>query len=235
MKKILSIILLLLSINLYSQVGYWTAYNFQVEEGSEELVLKYFNEYFSNNKLAEGVTVSLFENHFKDADWNFSHQILFVGPLDGLSTQYSTAPSDAWSLFILKMNRHITLHSSFMGDIDISYGNGATKDFPIQRVYSLEANDPAKYLQAFKKYNSKYNKADRLILTGGFSAGIDRTYGNTWIVQSFKDFKGAFGGHAKLPSKYSPEEHRKAWMESRKNNGGVELRRSFLRILLATY
>ena len=49
------------------------------------------------------------------------------------------------------------------------------------------------------------------------------------------DFKGAFGGHAKLPSKYSPEEHRKAWMESRKNNGGVELRRSFLRILLATY
>ena len=25
-----------------------------------------------------------------------------------------------------------------------------------------------KYLQAFKKYNSKYNKADRLILTGGF-------------------------------------------------------------------
>ena len=89
-----------------------------------------------------------------------------------------------------------------MGDIDISYGNGATKDFPIQRVYSLEANDPAKYLQAFKKYNSKYNKADRLILTGGFSAGIDRTYGNTWIVQSFKDFKGAFGGHAKLPSKY---------------------------------
>ena len=65
------------------------------------------------------------------------------------------------------------------------------EDFPIQRVYSLEANDPAKYLQAFKKYNSKYNKADRLILTGGFSAGIDRTYGNTWIVQSFKDFKGA--------------------------------------------
>ena len=102
-----------------------------MEEGSEEL-FKIFNEYFSN-KLAEEVTVSLFENHFKDADWNFSHQILFVGPLDGLATQYSTAPSDAWSLFILKMNRHITLHSSY-GDIDISYGNGATKDFPIQRV-----------------------------------------------------------------------------------------------------
>ena len=89
MKKILSIILLLFAINSYSQVGYWTAYNFNVEEGSEELVLKYFNEYFSNNKLAEGVTVSLFENHFKDTGWNFSHQILFGGPLDGLAEQYS--------------------------------------------------------------------------------------------------------------------------------------------------
>ena len=65
MKKLLSFILLLSVFNSYSQIGYWTAYNFNVQPGSEELVLKYFNDYFSKNKLAEGVTVSLFENHLK--------------------------------------------------------------------------------------------------------------------------------------------------------------------------
>ena len=236
MKKLLYVfILLILSINSYSQVGYWTAYNFQVEEGSEELVLKYFNEYFSNNKLAEGVTVSLFENHFKDADWNFSHQILFVGPLDGLATQYSTGPSDAWSLFILKMNRHITLHSSFMGAIEASFGEGPSKDFPIQRIYSFQASSPNKYFNAYKKLWSKFNRDGRQTLTGGFSAGTDSSAGNVWIVNAFKDFKGAFGGHQKLSSKYSKAETDKAYEEYRKNKGKTEFRRGFLRILLATY
>ena len=235
MKKKLSIILLLLAVNSYSQIGYWTAYNFNVEPGSEELVLKYFNDYFSKNKLAEGVTVSLFENHFKDSNWNFSHQILFGGPLESLAAQYSTPPSDAWSLFISKLDRHISLHSSFMGDIRASFGEGPSKDFPIQRIYSFQSSSPTKYFNAYKKLWSKYNKDGRQTLTGGFSAGTDSSAGNIWIVNAFKDFKGAFGGHQKLSSKYNKAQTDKAYEEYRKNRGKTEFRRGFLRILLATY
>ena len=235
MKKILSFILLLSVFNSYSQIGYWTAYNFNVQPGSEELVLKYFNDYFSKNKLAEGVTVSLFENHFKDSNWNYSHQILFIGPLDGLAAQYSTPPSDAWSLFISKMDRHISLYSSFMGYIEATFGEGNPTDYPIQRIYSFDAGSTNKYFKAYKKLFSKFNKDGSLTLTGGFSAGTDSRDGNVWVVNAFKDFKGAFGGHQKLPSKFSNAETQKAYQEFRKNRGEIEFKRGFLRILLASY
>ncbi|MBL6670193.1 MAG: hypothetical protein ISP72_08745, partial [Flavobacteriaceae bacterium] len=59
--------------------------------------------------------------------------------------------------------------------------------------------------------------------------------GNAWVVQGFRDFKGAFGGHSKLPSKYSQNEHEKAWDNFLETNGGGKIVRSFLRIMLATY
>ena len=83
--------------------------------------------------------------------------------------------------------------------------------------------------------NSKYNKPDRLTFAGNFSAGHKYENGNAWVVNGFRDFKGAMGGHTKLPSKYSKQEHQKAYADFRENNGGVKPVRGFLRIMLATY
>ena len=116
--------------------------------------------------VAEGVTVTLFENHFKDPDWNFSHQILFNGSLDAMSSQYSSPPNDAWSLFLEKMGNHIKGHNAFMGEIDAAYANGNPDEFPIQRILALQVNDYDKWLDAYEKYNSKYNKPDRLTFAG---------------------------------------------------------------------
>ena len=87
MKKVLLLLLLSTSIS-YGQLGYWTAYNFNVKPGSEETVLNLFNQYFGSNDLPKGITVTLFENHFRDAEWNFSHQVLFNGSLDAMDDQY---------------------------------------------------------------------------------------------------------------------------------------------------
>ena len=51
----------------------------------------------------------------------------------------------------------------------------------------------------------------------------------------FRDFKGALGGHGKLPSEFSKQEHQKAYADYREKNGGSKLVRGFLRIMLATY
>ena len=99
----------------------------------------------------------------------------------------------------------------------------------------IGASSPNKYFNAYKKLWSKFNRDGRQTLTGGFSAGTDSSAGNVWIVNAFKDFKGAFGGHQKLSSKYSKAETDKAYEEYRKNRGKTEFRRGFLRILLATY
>jgi hypothetical protein len=234
MKKVLLLLLLSTSIS-YGQLGYWTAYNFNVKPGSEETVLNLFNQYFGSNDLPKGITVTLFENHFRDAEWNFSHQVLFNGSLDAMADQYSGLPSDKWLLFLEKVNRHTISHNSFMGEIDAAFASGDPSEFPIQRIYSLNVNDYGKWISSYEKLNSKYNKPDRLTFAGNFSAGHKYENGNAWVVNGFRDFKGAIGGHTKLPSKYSKQEHQKAYADFRENNGGVKPVRGFLRIMLATY
>ncbi len=236
MKKYILITFFVVCFSAQAQVGYWTAYQFDVNPGSEELVLKLFDEYFSKYGVSEGVTVTLFENHFKDPDWNFSHQILFNGSLDAMSNQYSSPPNDAWSLFLEKMGNHIKGHNAFMGEIDAAYASGDPDEFPIQRILALQVNEYDKWLEAYEKYNSKYNKPDRLTFAGNFTAGHHHiSGGNAWVVQGFRDFKGAIGGHSKLPSKYSQKEHEKAWDNFLETSGGGKIVRSFLRIMLATY
>ena len=60
MKKLIFTAFLTVCFSVQAQLGYWTAYQFEVNPGSEELVLKLFNEYFSKYGTAEGVTVTLF-------------------------------------------------------------------------------------------------------------------------------------------------------------------------------
>ena len=75
-----------------------------------------------------------------------------------------------------------------------------------------------------------------LTFAGNFTAGHHHmSGGNAWVVQGFRDFKGAIGGHSKLPSKYSQKEHEKAWDNFLETSGGGKIVRSFLRIMLATY
>ena len=45
MKKLFITTLFAICLSAQAQIGYWTAYQFDVNPGSEELVLKLFNEY----------------------------------------------------------------------------------------------------------------------------------------------------------------------------------------------
>ena len=58
-------------------------------------------------------------------------------------------------------------------------------------------------------------------------AGHKYENGNAWIVDGFKDFKGALGGHSKLPSKYSVDELQKAYADRMTNGGERKLVRGF--------
>ena len=234
MKRFILLFTLFTSIS-YGQIGYWTAYNFNVKPGSEETVLNLFKQYFGSNDLPKGITVTLFENHFKDPERNYSHEVVFNGSLDAMAEQYSRLPSDKWLLFLEKVNRHTESHNSFMGEIDAAFASGNASEFPIQRIYSLNVNNYGKWIDAWKNLNSKYNKPDRLTFAGNFKAGHKYENGNAWVVNGFRDFKGALGGHDKLPSKYSQQEYQKAHADYREKNGGTKGVRGFLRIMLATY
>ena len=90
MKKLLLLFAIVFSSSLFAQEYYWTSYSFNVAPEDEEIVAKLTNDYFSlPNSKVDGVTVFLFENHFKDNSNNASHTIVFTGTLDAMGNQYS--------------------------------------------------------------------------------------------------------------------------------------------------
>ncbi len=76
-----------------------------------------------------------------------------------------------------------------MGEIDAAFANGNPDEFPIRRMLALRVNDYDKWLDAYEKYNSKYNKPDRLKFAGNFTAGAHHMSGGRECIGSSKFLK----------------------------------------------
>ena len=88
---------LLAVFTLSAQEYYFTTYNFTVAPENVGTVYNLFNDYYSKNK-PEGVTVSLYENHFHDNSANFTHSVVFSGSLDAMGAAYAGGPNASWDL-----------------------------------------------------------------------------------------------------------------------------------------
>ena len=93
MKKLITCLMLLTVFALSAQQSYWTNYTFIVEPENESTVFKLIDDYFKEHKT-EGVSVSLYANHFHDADNAATHMIVFSGSLDALSGMYAADGGD---------------------------------------------------------------------------------------------------------------------------------------------
>ena len=65
MRKLYSFSLFLVSSFIFSQNSYWTSYNFSIDGKDAETIVSLMDGYFKDN-LPEGVSVILYENHFRD-------------------------------------------------------------------------------------------------------------------------------------------------------------------------
>ena len=234
MKKLFPFLMLFFVLQLSSQETYWTSYNFIVEPHNEATVLKLTDDYFKVHKQ-EGVTVSLWENHFNDSENNFTHSIVFSGSLDALGKQYSSGPSDTWSLFLTRLNQHIKDgFSSSMGNGIAIYGD-ENEEYPVRRLFLSHVSDPAAYAASFKAFNSKHNPKGRLIFLGQINSGHSPEGETHYLVTGFKDFKAAIGGVFELVPEENKKAFQKAWQESRESGGDVKLIRSSTRVRLGQW
>lgn len=235
MKKLLIFsALLFLSLICKAQVSYFTVYHVTVESENVSTVYQLFDDYFSENKTA-GVTVSLYENHFKDSQNNYSHSVIFSGNLDAMSGMYGSGDNDAWSLFLTRINQHTKSNfSSAMGERLAVYGN-TDETYPYQRYFMLDVAEMSKFTESYKRMTENNNPEGRLSMMGTFSAGQGPDGANAWVIQGFKDFKTAMGGVSILRTDAEKEAAALAWDKHREEGGEVELVRSGLRILLKSW
>jgi len=234
MKKLLICLFLFLAIKIYAQESYFTIYNFTVAPQDVETIYKLTNDYYTAHK-PEGVTVSLYENHFNDSGNNFTHAIVFSGSFDAIGNMYSGGNNDTWNLFITKLNQHIKDgFSSAMGTAIASYGDTSVKH-PVQRYILLHCEDTSAFDAAYKAFNSTTNPASRLTVMGNITAGVSPNGENRWVINGYTDFKAAIGGNDKLLSGAALEARNKGWDEFRANGGEVSIVRTGLRILLGQW
>jgi hypothetical protein len=234
MKKLILISALFLGLICSAQDIHFTIYNFSVESQDVSTVFTLFDDYFSENKT-EGVTVSLYENHFNDSSNNFTHAVVFAGTLDALGGMYSGGNNDTWNLFMERINQHMKDGFSSGAGRQISSHGESTEDLRFQRYYLLDVEDGAKFTSAHNKYAENNVPKGMTMSMGNLTLGQGPDGANRWVITSFKDFKSALGGAYILRTEAQKKANEMAWKERVENDGEVSLVRSGLRILLKSW
>ena len=234
MKKLLITAFMLAGMAIYAQEAYFSVYNFSVADEDVSTVYKLVDEYYSKNK-PEGVTVYLFENHFKDSGNNFTHSIVFAGSLDALSGMYSGGQNETWQLFITQVNQHLEdSFSSGMGTRIASYGDRSAT-YPVQRYFFLNAEDGDAFEEGYRTYHSKHNPDGVIVAMGNITAGRSPHGENRWVIIGYKDMKSAMGGTDMMRTDAEKAAADKAWDAYMASHGGVTVVRSGLRFQLGTW
>ena len=237
MKTVLFLLTFLISVNLVAQDRYFTNYNFSVENKDVETVAKIVNDYFAMpGTKAEGVTAYLYENHFKDKDFNFSHSLSFVGTLDAMGNQYSPTGGvnqEKFQAFLTKINQFTTGHSSASGRRLITFGS-TNKTYPVQNQNMLKVKDATKFAAAFKKYQEVL-KAENVVTTLGEIKNGRSPLGEThYVLRSYPNFKAALLG-IEIPTDKTKLDAYNAFYNETMNAGIVEIVRSTTRLLLGEW
>ncbi len=228
MKKVFFGLLVCMACALSAQESYWTNYHVVAEPQDVETFYKLTNDYFTANKT-EGVTVTLWENHFNDHGNNFTHSINFSGSLDAMGNMYANFSGDTWDLYLVKLNQHIKegygarmgTRKSHMGDM--------SQEYPVQKYFIVHADDGGTWDDAYNTYKAN-TPAGMLNMMGNFTSGISTKGENRWVLNGFKDFKSAMGGANHLRTDAENAANAKAWQKFLDDNGESHLVRSGLRI-----
>ena len=237
MKKVLFLLTFLISVNLVAQDVYFTTYNFSVENKDVETVAKIANDFFSKpGSKVDGIKVYLYENHFKDKDFNFTHSIIFVGTLDAMGNQYSSTggvDQEKFQAFKTKINQFATAHSSASGRRLITFGS-TNKTYPVQNQNMLKVKDATKFAAAFKKYQEVL-KAENVVTTLGEIKNGRSPLGEThYVLRSYPNFKAALLG-IEIPTDKTKLDAYNAFYNETMNAGIVEIVRSTTRLLLGEW
>jgi hypothetical protein len=243
MKKYLLITtLFLLSLNLFAQERYWTAYNFSVESKDIETVAKIANDFFSNpGSKADGVTVYLFENHFSDNDNNFTHSVVFRGTLDAMGNQYSPTggvAQEKFQAFQTKISQFAKAHSSSFGKELVTLSNSSSNEtYPVQNSRFLKVTDPAKFAASWKKMEEtigNYSESGSSKILGEINSGVSSSGATHYVLRSYPNFKAALKG-AELPTDKVKLDAYNAFRNETYTAGIVEMVRTSTRILLGKW
>ena len=192
MKKIslLTIILFAAFSSMHAQ-GIFSSYSFNVEPKDQATVLQLYKDYFGKKEnLVKGISVTLYENHFKGKDVA-THAVVFSGTAEAMGAAYDGKSSAAWNLFQSELSKYCKGVSAAEGKRFSSFGDTSSVIYPIQDVYFANIKDQALYKEKFDAFWSKNIPVNTRVSFGSVST-LNEEKTTHYVVRSYKDFTTKF-------------------------------------------
>lgn len=196
MKKLSLLTILLFAVfSIINAQTIFTSYSFNVEPKDQATVLQLYKDYFAKKEhLIKGVTVALYENHFKAKDVA-THELVVTGTPEAMGAGYDSKASDAWSLFQSELSKYCKPVRAAEGKRGSNFGDTSSVIYPIQDVYFINVKDQAQYKEKFEAFWSKNSPANTRISFGSVTT-LNEEKTTHYVVRSYKDFTTKFKDEA---------------------------------------
>jgi hypothetical protein len=192
MKKLslLTIILFAAFSSMHAQ-GIFSSYSFNVEPKDQAIVLQLYKDYFGKKEnLIKGVSIALYENHFKGKDVA-THEMVASGTPEAMGAAYDGKSSSAWNLFQSELSKYCKGVRAAEGKRGSNFGDTSSVIYPIQDVYFINVKDPEQYKAKFEAFWSKNIPANTRISFGSVTT-LNEEKTSHYVVRSYKDFTTKF-------------------------------------------
>ena len=192
MKKLsILAIIIFATISSLSAQSIFTSYSFNVEPKDQNTVLQLYKDYFGKKEnLVKGITVTLYENHFRANDVA-THEVVFSGTAEVMGAAYDSKGSDAWALFQTELSKYCKPVRAAEGKRFSSFGDTSSVIYPIQDVYFINVKDQELFKSRFEAFWSKNIPANTRISFGSVTT-LNEEKTTHYIVRSFKNFTTKF-------------------------------------------
>jgi hypothetical protein len=192
MKKLsLLAIIMFAAFSSINAQSIFTSYSFNVEPKDQNTVLQLYKDYFGKKEnLVKGITVTLYENHFRGRDIA-THDVVFSGTAEAMGAAYDGKSSYAWALFQSELSKFCKPVRAAEGKRGSNFGDTSSAIYPVQDAYFINVKDPEQYKAKFEAFWSK-NTPSNIRITFGSVTTLNEEKTTHYVVKSYKDFTTKF-------------------------------------------
>jgi hypothetical protein len=192
MKKLsLLAIMMFAAFSSINAQSIFTSYTFNVEPKDQYTVMQLYKEYFGKKEnLVKGITVTLYENHFRGKDVA-THEVVFSGTADVMGAAYDSKSAYPWMLFQSELSKYCKGVRAAEGRRFTNFGDTSSAIYPIQDVLFINVKDPELFKSRFDAFWSKNSPANTRISFGSVTT-LNEEKTTHYVVRSYKDFTTKF-------------------------------------------
>jgi hypothetical protein len=192
MKKLsLLTVILFAAFSSINAQSIFTSYSFNVEPKDQNTVLQLYKDYFGKKEnLVKGITVTLYENHFRGRDIA-THDVVFSGTPEAMGAAYDGKSSSAWNLFQSELSKFCKGVRAAEGKRGSNFGDTSSAIYPVQDAYFINVKDLEQYKAKFEAFWSKNTPSNTRITFGSLTT-LNEEKTTHYVVKSYKDFTTKF-------------------------------------------